>query len=338
MRIEKIVASGGAGCGVHGAVCGAQGTGGRIEGVTGTGTATGARNINAAEAGAGRLTTNITGVETTQAGSRVQTNTASGSQTVSRGGAKAKAGVGIAAGATAKAGATAGARDLAVFVLGWGANPAVVEHIRPAGFDKWVIYDYCTIEPVQLGEFEKYDNVWLFAWSFGVWAAERIFDLRADGGRLFRRTVALCGSPLPVHDDYGIPVRAFETTLKGISSGGDEKFNRRTYGPYYDSLRESLASRPWPERMEELETLYRNSTAGGEIASAGGKTAVPHGSVITEPAGTHVWTDAIAGSRDLIFPERNLLNYWGGKASVADMPHYPFGDAELIYRLIDETR
>lgn len=204
-------------------------------------------------------------------------------------------------------------KKLVIFALGWGSNPAVVEHIMPSGFDKWVLYDYRTVETVPQAELAGYDNIWLFAWSFGVWAAEQIFTHIE-----FRRAVALCGSPFPVNDNYGIPVRAFEVTLKGIAGGGDEKFNLRTYGEYYENMREAIAERPWPERLEELETLYRES------------------SNVYEPS--LKWTDAVIGSRDVIFPEHNLRNHWGAEAMVVDAPHYPFGNEKLIYDILNETR
>lgn len=238
-----------------------------------------------------------------------------------------------------------GNKNLAVFVLGWGAAPAVVGHIAPPGTDVWAVYDYRTVEPLPQEELSKYDKVWLFAWSFGVWAAERIFK-----GVRCHRAVALCGSPFPVNDKYGIPERAFGVTLKAIAAGGDEKFNRRAYGEYYNNpagvgreaglwsedagrgraelgygprgelgrggateagqVAGAIAERPWQERMEELEALYRES------------------SVIYTP--TLNWTDAVIATRDVIFPTQNLRNYWGEKAVLLDAPHYPFGNEKLI--------
>ena len=201
---------------------------------------------------------------------------------------------------------------LLVIALGWGADPRVVRHIVPSGYDILCLYDYRSATPIPEDIFRTYRYRVLAAWSFGVRMAETLF---APG--TFDTAIALCGTPLPVHDTMGIPVRAFEATLRGLASAGDEKFNRRTYGEHYHTLfgPEQPAQRSLETRIEELETLYK-------IART------PYTPSIK-------WSQAIVGGRDMIFPPANQLNYWTEKAIlVKDLPHYPFADPTLIYRYL----
>lgn len=50
-----------------------------------------------------------------------------------------------------------------------------------------------------------------------------------------------------------------------------------------------------------------------------------------------VWNRAVIGSRDMIFPPANMKRYWGNLAVEVDLPHYPFGQAEIITELLDNT-
>lgn len=200
---------------------------------------------------------------------------------------------------------------LIIFALGWSADHRLVEHINPAGYDLLCLYDYRTLEPVTEAETANYRTVTLLAWSFGVWVAEQL--LRAVS---LTRAVALNGSPFPVHDTHGIPVRSFAVTLRGIASTGIEGFNRRAYGEHLDRIAR-LQPRPFDALYEELQILHARSLE-------------PYTPVLR-------WEKAIVGSRDLIFPPANLTAYWGERTVPMDLPHYPFGDAAFIYRLLEEA-
>ena len=201
---------------------------------------------------------------------------------------------------------------LLVVALGWGADPRAIGHLTPDGYDVLCLYDYRTVEPVPAQTLARYPQRTLMAWSFGVRVAEAIF---ARG--TFGAAVALCGTPRPVDDALGIPVRAFEATLRGLSAAGDLKFNRRTYGESYEALLGpgQAEQRPLGTRIAELESLYRLAQT-------------PYTPALD-------WTRAVAGGRDLIFPPANQLRYWGDRAElIADMPHYPFADRDLILRYL----
>ncbi|MCD8103040.1 MAG: DUF452 family protein [Alistipes sp.] len=155
---------------------------------------------------------------------------------------------------------------------------------------------------------EVYPFRLLVAWSFGVWAAERLF-----AGTRFDRAVAVNGTPLPADETAGIGARRLAVTLRGIEKGGLEEFNRKAYGPHA-GLAEDVQSERSPAALtKELSTLVSLA-------------AVPY-----LPA--RDWTLAVVGRQDGIFPPENMLRYWGDRAREVNSPHYPFGD-ETILKLL----
>lgn len=199
---------------------------------------------------------------------------------------------------------------LILFALGWAADHRIVEHIRPEGYDILTLYDYRpgSGDAGRLrDEVEKYPRRWLVAWSFGVWAAER-----ALGGIGFEGALALNGTPFPVDDLYGIEPRRLAVTLRGLRSGGMEAFDRRAYGDDYPRLRHLLSPRPLGDNIAELEFLAEASVRQYEPSIR--------------------WDGAVVGSGDKIFPPENMARYWGSRARLLPLPHYPFGKGELILR------
>jgi hypothetical protein len=230
-----------------------------------------------------------------------------------------------------------GAGDrLVVFMLGWAADHRIVEHIAPEGYDILAVYDYGDGLAGAAGlraAVERYPHRWLFAWSFGVWAAERVFGGARDGAAAgtreahgtdeaagwrdieavaFDRAVALGGTPFPVHDIYGIEPRRMAVTIRGLRSGGMEAFDRRTYGEHFDRLRGVLSPRPLERNIAELELLAR---------------------LVEEPYDPAIqWDKAVVGSGDLIFMPENMFRFWGSRAEELPLPHYPFADPGIITR------
>lgn len=226
---------------------------------------------------------------------------------------------------------------LVLFVLGWAADHRVVEHIRPEGCDILVIYDYSDgidgnlssmcdngcgsgeatdkmrdnyAHSSQLRKIlGAYRQTWLFAWSFGVWVAEQLL-----GDAEFTRAVALNGTAHPVHELYGIEPRRMVVTIRGLRAGGMGAFNRRTYEEHFERLEPMLSPRSLDRNIAELEYL----------ASA---SAVDYAPSIN-------WDKAVIGSGDQIFSPENMARFWGSRAEILPLPHYPFADGELIEKEI----
>lgn len=166
--------------------------------------------------------------------------------------------------------------------------------------------------PGDLAELERWIDRYpyrlLVAWSFGVWAAERLL-----AGTRFDRAVAVNGTPLPADETASIGARRLAVTLRGIEKGGLGQFNRKAYGPHAGLAEEAQSERSPADLTNELSTLISLS-------------AVPY-----LPA--RDWTLAVVGRQDVIFPPQNMLRYWGDRAREVNSPHYPFGD-ETILKLL----
>ncbi len=227
-------------------------------------------------------------------------------------------------------------RGVIVFAAGWAGSDELVRHLAwPAECDLLCLYDYRSLPgPTETAglysQITPYRHKHLIAWSFGVWAATRIF-----GGRLFDRAndwdtaTAVNGSPIPISDTYGIPRRAFAVTERSIGTAGTAKFLERMCGTpailkaYY----KHRSTRALEEICDELLQLRRQALDG-----------LPEK---PEPVPAF-WTGALIGGQDAIFPPENLSAYWR-EAGVPiafdpDMPHYPLYDPERLIRLIYETR
>lgn len=210
----------------------------------------------------------------------------------------------------------AGHPNLLIFALGWACEPQSVAHIRPAGYDILCLYDYRSPETLSPNEIGPYRTIDLMAWSFGVMMAERILATLP-----IRRAMALNGTPRPVDDRFGIPIRSFRLTLRGLHTAGTTLFEQRTYGDFYATASGWSSSRSLEEKIKELETLY-------------GLSDQP-----TQPLWN--WHTALIGGRDLIFPPENQRACWQGYrpsvqiVEITDTPHYPFADPETIIGLLN---
>ena len=219
-----------------------------------------------------------------------------------------------------------------VFAAGWaGSDELVRRRPLPEGYDFLCLYDYRTLpSPEETANLyawlEPYRTRHLIAWSFGVWAASRIFGESPVG---WDTATAIGGTPRPVRDRYGIPERAFAVTVRSIGGAGTVKFLERMCGTP-EILREYYrhrSTRPLEEIYEELLSLRRQALA-----------APPE---LPEPG---FWTRAVVGGQDAIFPPEQMRRYWneaGVPVEVCpDMPHYPLYEPHILTSCIapDETR
>lgn len=217
-----------------------------------------------------------------------------------------------------------------VFAAGWAGSDQLVRHLAlPQGYDLLCLFDYRALpaapESAELcAQLEPYRHKHLIAWSFGVWSATRIFG---DGPLRWDTATAINGTPIPVSDTYGIPQRAFAVTLRSIGGAGIVKFLERMCGApeilkeYY----KHRSTRPLDEIYDELLSLQQQALVPSAAHPAPG-----------------IWTRAIIGSQDAIFPPANMERYWTQAhvpiTTIQDMPHYPLYNPDILIRLIHEAR
>jgi len=191
---------------------------------------------------------------------------------------------------------------LIVFFNGWGMDSNVLNSIS-GDFDVLIYWDYRGELELPFKPISSYSEAYLIAWSMGVYIAN---ELAEDFDIKFIKKIALCGSPYPIHNDYGIKERIFEITCKGLRRMGTDKFFAEIFASNDDSIF-NKPSREFEEQVDELENLE----------------------VLVNKYGTNSdfkWNSILIAEKDTIFSMKNLLNYWKGNAEVTsvNMPHYPF--------------
>lgn len=208
---------------------------------------------------------------------------------------------------------TEGADKLILFFNGWAMTPESALHLQlPQGYDLLVAWDYR--DDALSVDLSRYRAITLVAWSMGVWAVERqqawLRTLPLE------RAIAICGTGLPMHDAWGIPVATFEGTIQGLSPENRKRFNRRMCGGRtYTHLLEALEQRSTEEIRDELERVRQLELERTEPQPQRG-----------------LWTKAYIGGEDRIFPPANQQSYWS-EAGVpteyqADRAHYLMGTLE----------
>lgn len=197
-------------------------------------------------------------------------------------------------------------KTLVLVFDGWGVSPEVFATLRfPADADVWVLYDYRSLDMPE--SYSSFEEIHIVAWSLGVWVAT---FLRNRFSHVVS-TTAICGTPFPIHDVWGIPVDIFVGTLRNMTSDGIRRFDRRMCGDRVTLEKYMmLPSVSVTEKAEELQFLY------GEIMSEEFSVETVSG----------FWQRAIISDADRIFPSANQLAYWQGRAEVleTDAPHLPF--------------
>lgn len=202
-----------------------------------------------------------------------------------------------------------GAKNLLLFFTGWGTTPEVVAHLQlPENFDYYAFWDYRTIHPSQLPTFsQEYEQVFLVAWSMGVWAT----DLLAPHLPV-TKAIAVNGTPLPMHDLYGIPSEIFRGTLNGLDDDNRARFNRRMCGgKKLLAVYNTFSARSTEDLKCELLGVYEQVK-----------------DLPSDLPPSLSWSAAIVSGKDLIVPATNQLRYWEkhniNTHTLTSVGHYPF--------------
>lgn len=190
-----------------------------------------------------------------------------------------------------------------VFFNGWGMDAQVVAHLK-ADCDVLVCYDYRELNQV-FPDIKQYKEIYVIAWSMGVWAAAQVLP---SLNWPVKKYIAFNGTERPVDDRFGIPVKVYELTEKGMNERGREKFFMRMLDTpqekeYFNSIR---PLRELEEQCEELYKIHKQSLEAQQIL---------------------VWDKVYVSEKDIIFPVENQRNWWAQReTSIESLPgnHYPF--------------
>lgn len=190
--------------------------------------------------------------------------------------------------------------NLIIFFNGWGMDENVVSHLNPENYDVVVFYDYNDLETDFISD--DYEKKYVIGWSMGVMIAGvnrpalKTITAKADG------FTAICGTPFPIHDEYGIPKKIYNMTIRGFNEASSEKFIKKMFSGKEPNR--IITKRSTESKKSELEKLL-NYTSENKIN----------------------YNKIIIGKDDIIIPTKNQINFWSKEQkSFITVPagHCPF--------------
>lgn len=146
-------------------------------------------------------------------------------------------------------------KNLIVFFAGWSFDEKPFGKLVCDGFDILFIYDYNELNlPKELENLQNYEHKYLLAWSMGVFVAYEFRKLFED----FDYKIAINGTITPVDNEFGIPVKMFELTLKHATTGLAGKFYQNVFknSEEFEMYSKTPVQRTIENRVSELENLY----------------------------------------------------------------------------------
>lgn len=195
-----------------------------------------------------------------------------------------------------------GADRLILIFAGWGSDARLFSDIEMPGWDVAVLSGFDDTVP-NLSKLKSYPTVYLFAWSLGVWQAERLLP----GFLTPVRAYALNGTPWPGHDTKGIPAAIFAGTAATLSERNLRKFRVRMCGgtAAYETAAQHF------DHISDIETLRS-------------ELQFVEANPLPEAPRLH-WDAAYIGADDRIFPPQNQRAAWSGHTEIIEMqmPHLP---------------
>ncbi|OFZ01179.1 MAG: hypothetical protein A2491_12680 [Bacteroidetes bacterium RIFOXYC12_FULL_35_7] len=194
---------------------------------------------------------------------------------------------------------------LILFFNGWGMDEKAVSNLDCENNDVCMFSNYDSSIVNFASDFSEYEDINIVAWSLGILAAEFFMN---NNTKKITKSIAISGTSYPAHDDYGIPVQIFNGTIANLSVESLKKFQRRTCGSKenYERNQHIFNQKNIDDKKKELETILKLQTF--------------------LPTEKNTWTQAIICTGDLIFPVKNLENYWSSRLTPVyiESPHYPF--------------
>lgn len=206
-------------------------------------------------------------------------------------------------------------RRLILIFTGWSCDSRLYQGFRfPPGWDVAVAWNYDDLS-IRLDLPSQYSTVYLFAWSMGVFAANRTLD-----SSRITAAYAVNGTLLPVSDKYGIPEAIYQATMDSLSPENLAKFQRRMAGSRatLNALKDRLNPQP------DISALVSQLKAIQNTQAIGAGSALP-------------WKRVYIADDDHIFPATNMRASWKNhhpEIEICELEGSHFPDMEMIIRRV----
>lgn len=198
--------------------------------------------------------------------------------------------------------------NLIVFFAGWSFDEKPFKFLQCNDFDVLFVYDYNDFKlPEELKNIKNYKHKYLITWSMGVFVANLFKNLFSD----FEYKMAINGTISPVDNEFGIPIKMFELTLKHAKIGLEGKFYKNVFQTEeeFQEYSKTPVGRTIENRVSELENLYTEIKNHKELEIQ------------------KFYDFAIVSDFDKIIPPKNqIVSHNQNKVRVLSLPygHFPF--------------
>ena len=237
-------------------------------------------------------------------------------------------------------------QNLVVFFSGFASLPShfyrFTDKIFLQDFDMIMVYDYCDFSQHQtqikeiINASKKYKNVYLIAWSMGVFVASTllsdfIYQAGSECDKIFAKKVAINGTNIGIDRMLGIPPKVFAYTAKNIQPQAfrDAIFDTKTQGENLEIMRDMISrffldfALPSLENMQnELESLqlFAKNLMQNRLQD-----------FRQDFANIFLWDKAIISRTDKVFPPQACEAFFTQsphknhtKIAYTDAPHFAF--------------
>lgn len=182
-------------------------------------------------------------------------------------------------------------KNVIIFFNGWGMDENVVCHLEYHNYDVVMLYDYNTLETdFNFESLIEYKNRYLIAWSMGVMVAT-LFNLE------YTSATAINGTLKPIDNEFGIPQRIYDLTIKGFNEKGAQRFIKSMFN---ENIELPQISRDIENQKSELSAL-KNYAANSNFK----------------------YSRIILSDNDKIIPTKNQVAFWGIEPNISS-GHCPF--------------
>ncbi len=199
-------------------------------------------------------------------------------------------------------------KNLIVFMNGWGMDDSVISHLDCFGFDIMTLCDYRNIDFDYLKyDFKKYEKKYLVSWSMGVYVANLYEKFFKD----FDKKIAIAGTNKIIDNDFGIPLKIYNYTIKFFSDESAEKFIDNIFLNEENKIQIKRSTKELKDELVAIKNLSMNSELD--------------------------YDKAIIPNKDIVVPYSNQINYWKDKNVEIvriDSAHYVFGEFESWQEII----
>ena len=190
-------------------------------------------------------------------------------------------------------------KNLIVFFNGWAMNSTAVSQLKTDKFDILMINDYSDFDlDFSKFEFENYDKKYLICWSMGVYTVNLFYSIFNN----FDKKIAINGTQKMIDDNFGIPKKVFNMTLKYLNRENMKKFISNMFDNDIDTDFLKL-TKSIDELKQELVSI-QNLSFDNLIS----------------------FDKALISNHDKIVPAINQKKFWQNKCDIEllNSGHFPF--------------